>query len=386
MRIGLCTGGGDCPGLNAVIRAVVKHATLSYGIEVIGIRDGLTGLMPIPPDVSLLGLGSVHGLIDRGGTMLGTTNKGSPFRDIKKGDSAKERIKTGCDTLGLDALIVVGGDGTQYMARQLFENGIKIVGIPKTIDNDLLGTEATVGFSTAIDIATDAAERLKTSAEAHNRVMILEVMGRDAGHIALHAGIASAANVILLPEIPFDYKSVVAKIKESESAGRFDNLVVVAEGAHPHGGQASYKPTTSGGKVLGGISQEIAQVLQKHTGYETRVTVLGHVQRGGKPNATDRILATLFGVHAVDLVAVKKFGRVVALKNGRVTDVPYSVIEEKRRILRLDDELIKTAEAIGICLGRPGFAQRKTAEPFKVKDAAPVKTKNSPKKNARKPR
>jgi 6-phosphofructokinase 1 len=338
--------------LNAVIRAVVKHAVLHHGIEVLGIRDGLTGLTPTPPQAVPLTPADVHGLIDRGGTMLGTTNKGSPFRDVKQGESAKARITAGWRALGLDGMIVVGGDGTQFMARQLLASGLKIVGVPKTIDNDLLGTELTVGFSTAVEIATEAAQRLKTSAEAHNRVMILEVMGRDAGHIALQAGLAGGAHVVLLPEIPFDYKSVVAKLQERHAAGRHDSLIVVAEGAHARGGQPSYKPTPSGNKILGGIAHTAAQVLHEHTGYETRVTVLGHIQRGGPPNAADRILATQFGVHAVDLVARKKFGRVVAIKNGRLTDVSYDVVKEERRVLALDDELIATAEAVGICLGR----------------------------------
>jgi 6-phosphofructokinase 1 len=211
----------------------------------------------------------------------------------------------------------------------------------------------TIGFSTAVDIATDAASRLRTSADAHNRVMILEVMGRDAGHIALQAGIASAAHVILLPEIPFDYKAVITKLKERNDEERRDSLIVIAEGAHAKGGQPSYKSTPSGSKTLGGVSHTVAQIIHEHTGFEVRVTVLGHIQRGGTPNAADRILATQFGVHAVELAARKKFGRVVAMKSGDITDISYSLIEEKRRVLNSEDHLIKAAEAVGTCVGRP---------------------------------
>jgi 6-phosphofructokinase 1 len=350
-RLGLCTGGGDCPGLNAVIHAVVRHAVGIHGMEIVGVRDGLTGLIEEPNAVMPLTMRDVAGIHDRGGTILGTTNKGSPFRHKDRGEKILRRITESWKAQHLDALIVIGGDGTHFMSRTLVESGLHVVGVPKTIDNDLHGTDHTVGFATAVDIATDAAGRLGSSADAHNRIMILEVMGRDAGHIALHAGIAAAADVVLLPEIPFSYDAIEARVRERQLLGRNALLMVIAEGAHEKGKAQAYKES-NGVKMLGGISHRVAAEIGKRTGVDVRVTILGHIQRGGTPNAIDRVLASMMGTHAVELVARKKFGRIVAVSKGRLTDFPYAKVEDSRRLVELDGEHVRTAEAMGICLGR----------------------------------
>lgn len=352
MRLGLCTGGGDCPGLNAVIRAVVKHATGGHGIKVLGIPDGLTGLMPVPPKARELAVADVERILEDGGTILGSNNQGSPFRDATEGQRAHTAIQRGWKTLKLDGLIVVGGDGTQYMTRQLVDQGLKIVGIPKTIDNDLDGTELTVGFSTAVDVAAEAACRLRTSADAHDRVMVLEVMGRDAGHIALSAGVAAGANAVLIPEIPFNYDELVARLKRRQALGRSSFLIIVAEGAVPKGKGATVHKAPTGMEVMGGIGDQIARELHRRTGVDSRCTVLGHLQRGGRPNAADRILGSLLGKHAVDLVIAKKFGRLVGVQKGQVFDFSYTKVTETRRLVALKSDLVQTAEALGITLGR----------------------------------
>ncbi len=352
MKLGLCTGGGDCPGLNAAIRAVVKHAAGVHGFEVLGIRDGLTGLSTEPNQVIPLALPDVHGIIDRGGTILGTSNKGSPFR--KKAEAARvvKMIERSWKRQGLDALIVIGGDGTQFMARHLVMLGFPIIGIPKTIDNDLIGSDNTIGFATAVDTAVDAAERLGSSADAHDRVMVLEVMGRDAGHIALHTGIAAGAHAVLLPEIPFRIEELVLRLQRRQALGRSSYLVVAAEGAHAVGGDRSFHGNPTGGEMLGGIGHRVAAALHERTGVDARATVLGHVQRGGAPNAADRLLATELGVRAVELAAAKKFGRVVGTRGGKLIDIPYLKISDQRRLVDLKSELIRVAEAVGVCLGR----------------------------------
>ncbi|MDA9951270.1 ATP-dependent 6-phosphofructokinase [Oligoflexaceae bacterium] len=367
MKIGLCTGGGDCPGLNAVIRAVVKHAVGSYGWQVFGIKDSFNGLMSDPLGVRSLELSDVSEILTRGGTILGTTNKGDPFDPKKnkdKSESLDETVIRNYKKLGLDAVIVIGGDGTQTIAAKLAEGGMNIVGIPKTIDNDLMATDKTVGFDTAVEVASEALERLTSTAESHDRIMVLEVMGRDAGYIALHSGIAGGANVILLPEIPYSYEPIVAKIESRKSVGRYFSVVVVAEGAYPAGGGAVYSQTqTSAHKPLnlGGIGQQVAETLHQKTGFDSRYTVLGHIQRGGRPTPYDRVLGSAFGVHAVDMVQKKQFGRLVSYRGGEFVETDYSVVAGKSRPIDLDSPYLKTAEGLGICLGRPLTFDMKTA-------------------------
>ena len=255
--------------------------------------------------------------------------------------------------LGLDALIIVGGEGSQYMASILLKAGLPVIGVPKTIDRDLPGTDETVGFHTAVEIAADAAVRLQTTAESHDRIMILEVMGRHTGHIALHAGLSGAANIILIPEIPFEYPEIIRKIEERKALGRFFSLIVVAEGAHEKDNDQIYRVSSDGRKLLGGISAQISERLFADTGIETRVTVLGHTQRGGTPSPYDRNLATLFGCHAVELIKNEQFGRLVCMKACKVSDIDYDVAERGSfSPLPLDSDYIRSAEAIGTCLGR----------------------------------
>lgn len=358
MKLGICTGGGDCPGLNAVIRSVVKSAIGCHGWEVWGIRDSFNGLMARPFDIRRLSQDDVADVLARGGTILGTTNEGNPFNlNSKEGrgkalDKSRLVVEAYRD-IGLDGLFVVGGDGTQGIAAKFVELGLNIIGVPKTIDNDLAGTELTLGFETAVEVAADAIARLSSTAESHERIMILEVMGRDAGHIALHAGLAGGAHVVLLPEIPFTYKSIIAKVEERRKMGRHYSVIVVAEGAYEKGTSTSWTTSAAGSKQLGGIGSIVAQQLHDMTGAETRVTVLGHVQRGGSPCPRDRVVATAFGVHAVELAARKKFGRVVVLNGGKVTNIPYKDVAGKQRPVALDDIFVRAAEDTGVCLGRP---------------------------------
>lgn len=352
MKIGICTGGGDCPGLNAVIRAVTRHAILNHGMEVFGIQCSINGLLCDPPAARRLSLADVAGIIDLGGTILGTSNKGSPFKDPASGEQAKATAFSNWKKLGLDCLLVVGGDGTQRMALQLHSAGMPIIGIPKTIDNDYEPTDISIGFMTAVDVATDAISRLHSTAEAHSRVMVAEVMGRDAGFIALYAGIASAANVILLPEIPFDFDVIIRAMESRRQRGRNFSVIVVAEGARETGKEPVFRSSASGTLHHGGIADEVARQIHHRTGMDARVTVLGHIQRGGSPGTVDRILATGFGVHAVDLAAQKKYGRVVGYLEGKITDVGYDAFAKGTRTIGLDNPFLHAAEAIGICLGR----------------------------------
>lgn len=319
---------------------------------VIGIENSLTGLLHRPPRVRLLSLDEVTPILERGGTILGTSSRGNIFDE---GDEEQIRkVVEGYLLLGLDALIVVGGEGTQKLAKHLVDKGLNVIGVPKTIDNDLPGTDQTIGFSTAADIAAEAVLRLKSTAESHDRIMILEVMGRDSGYIALHSGLASGANVILIPEIPFSYDAISAKIEERRRLGRLFSVIVAAEGAYPEGKAPFFKHPSGGGPRLGGIGQDIAQELHQRTGFETRVTVLGHVQRGGTPNREDRIMGTMFGAKAMEMAINRRFGRFVALINGTIGERSYDDIETGAR-LQIDiqsNQHIATAESIGISLGR----------------------------------
>jgi ATP-dependent phosphofructokinase / diphosphate-dependent phosphofructokinase len=357
-RLGILTGGGDAPGLNAVIRAVVKTAILEHGWEVLGIRDGFDGFLN-PQGVFQLTQDSVRGILPRGGTILGTANRGNPFARavIRDGQSVvvdfSDQVVETIRSLDLDALILVGGDGTLHIGLDLIEKGVPIIGVPKTIDNDILGTEVTFGFDTALHTATDAIDKLHTTAESHHRVMVLELMGRDAGFIALHAGIAGGADVILIPEIPFSFEKIAAKVKDRIARGTPFSILSVAEGARPTGEDQVY--AISGDEIytprLGGIGQLVAKYLDQACGIETRVTVLGHLQRGGTPTAFDRWLATRFGAAAVRLAAKQSFGRMVALQYGQVIDLPLAEALARPKQVDLAGDAILTARELGICLG-----------------------------------
>jgi 6-phosphofructokinase 1 len=356
-RIGVVTGGGDCPGLNAVIRAVAKAAA-NRGWECIGILGGYEGLLEprrtIPLDYKIL-----SGLLPRGGTILGTANRGRFSAKVGHGESRalpKELLdgaKAGMDALGLFALVSIGGDGSLSIAQQLFEYGIPVVGVPKTIDNDLEGTLFTFGFDSAVSCATDALDRLHSTAESHNRVMILEVMGRYAGWIALYAGVAGGADVILIPEIPFTYESVCAKIQERENLGKKFTMVIVAEGAREKDGEfvTSGTQTKAGEARLGGIGAIVSAQIEKCTGKESRVCVLGHLQRGGSPTTFDRALCSIFGATAVELIAAGEFGKMVAFTGPQVGAIKISDAISKLKTVHPDGNLIRTARALGICFG-----------------------------------
>lgn len=356
MRIGISTGGGDCPGLNSVIRAIVRYAVGTLGHEVIGIEDSFTGLMERPYRVRPMGLRDVSGILNRGGTILGTTNAGNPFKassakNKDAGDKSSLVIEAYKD-LALDCMIVIGGDGTQGIAAQFAQLGLNVIGIPKTIDNDLAHADLTVGFETAVEVASEGILRLQSTAESHDRIMVLEVMGRHAGHLALHSGLASGAHVILLPEIPFSYEPILKKIGERQAQGMNYSVVVVAEGAMEKGAEPTFQVSASGRKNLGGIGHHVAEKLYQLTGTETRITVLGHVQRGGQPSPRDRILGTLYGVKAVDLALKGEFGKVVVMRDNQLKTVTYPEVADQFRELAVDDMHLKAAEAIGICLGR----------------------------------
>ncbi|MDD9952624.1 MAG: ATP-dependent 6-phosphofructokinase [Zetaproteobacteria bacterium] len=352
MKIGVCTGGGDCPGLNAAIRAIAQHGNESYGFQVYGIFDSYNGLESRPIRAIELSKDHVHDILDRGGTILGTYNRGGLFTDPGGHERAK-RVIGGIKSLNLDALIVIGGEGTQTMAQYLVDQGVPVIGVPKTIDNDLPETDQTIGFASCVSLVADSLNRLRSTAESHDRVMILEVMGRDSGFIALHGGIAGGADIILLPEVPFSYDEVIDKLQRRKQQGRKYSLVVVSEGAYEKSSEPHYKSNVGGKMNLGGIGQMVAHKVYEATGMETRVTVLGHLQRGGSPVAEDKLLATRFGIHAVDLVAQKKFGQVVVLQEGKITQVPYSMIEKfARRKIGPNDSYLLAAEGVGISLGR----------------------------------
>ncbi len=355
-RIGLLTSGGDCAGLNAVIRAVVQRAVYGYGWDVVGIYKGTAGLLARPVEAEVLNLKRfTGGLLRMAGTVLGTTNKGNPFAypmpDGSKVDRSEEIIE-GVRQLDLDAVIGIGGDGSLAILRRLAQQGdIPLVAIPKTIDNDLGDTEVAIGHDTAVEVATEALDHLQPTAASHDRVMVLEVMGRDAGHIALSAGIAGGADVILIPEIPYAIDSIARKIDELRKVGRNFALVVVAEAVRTEAGEPVGETKLSGGVQYGGIGHYIGRRIAEATGAETRVTVLGHLQRGGTPTPRDRLMASSFGVHAVDLIAEGRFDRMVAWSGRRVIDVPIAEAIESYHAVATDGALVRTARGIGISFG-----------------------------------
>ncbi|WP_281689822.1 6-phosphofructokinase [Pseudonocardia thermophila] len=337
MRVGVLTGGGDCPGLNAVIRAIVRKGVPAYGYQFVGFRDGWRG--PLEALTRPLDIPAVRGLLPRGGTILGSSRT-NPFA-IEDG---VERIKRNLQNLGIDALIAIGGEDTLGVATKLGEMGVNVVGVPKTIDNDLAGTDYTFGFDTAVSIATEAIDRLHTTAESHHRALIVEVMGRHAGWIALHAGMAGGANAILIPEVRFDIDQV-CKWVEDRFRLDYAPIIVVAEGAQPKDGQAvlaSNEKDAFGHVRLGGIGDYLAKEIEARTGKEARTTVLGHVQRGGTPTARDRWLATRFGLHAIDAVHEGKWGHMVALRGTDIVLVPLT--EATKQLKTVDPSLYAEAE------------------------------------------
>ncbi len=354
-RIGILTSGGDCAGLNAVVRAVVYRAIGTYGWEVIGIKQATQGLMANPANVMPLDLHTVKNWLTAGGTYLGTTNKGNPFAFPMSDGTEVDRsedIINGYHQLGLGALIGIGGDGSMAILRRLAQQGNwNLVGIPKTIDNDVGITERSIGFDTAVNIATEAVDRLHFTAASHSRVMILEVMGRDAGHIAISAGIAGGADVILIPEIPYSLDNLCEKLKGWQRQGKNYALIIVAESAHPQEGQAITTINAAGQCQLGGIGQALADQICGRDIAETRVTVLGHVQRGGIPSPSDRLIASAFGVAAVDLIQAGKFDHMVTWQNRQVKSEPIANAIAQYQTVDPHGTLIKTAKGLGIYLG-----------------------------------
>ena len=343
-KIGILTSGGDCAGLNAVIRAATIRAVNEYDWDVFGIRDGTLGLLSDPPDVIKLTPSLFDGILMRmGGTFLGTNNKGYP---------SSEKIIAGFKKLGLDALIGIGGDGSMKILQELtVKGGINFVGIPKTIDNDVKDNELSIGYDTAVDVATNALDMLQPTAASHRRAMILEVMGRDAGHIALNAGIAGGADVILIPEIPYAIKNIAKHIDSIRTNGRNHALIIVAEAVKKEDGSRATIKFVDGQVRLGGIGSYLGDEIYKLTNAETRVTVLGHVQRGAQPSHRDRLIASAFGVYAVDLVAKEKFNRIVVWQNRGVTDIDLSSIAGQSKTIDYNDPLINVAKGLGIYVG-----------------------------------
>jgi len=354
-RIGVLTSGGDCPGLNAVLRGVVLAAD-KLGWEVVGFRDGFEGLLP-PGDHLILDRRNTNGIMPLGGTIIGTTNRGHFVAKVGAGDRTivPKNIIAGAkkilDELNVGALIIVGGDGSMITAQQLQEAGINCIGVPKTIDNDLEATAMTFGFDSAVDVVVDALDRLHTTAASHKRVMVVEVMGRHAGWIALHGRLAGGADVILIPEIPFDYDKIADVIKARDAAGDLGTLVVVAEGAKPRDGQQIKRDVEGGEFRLGGIADVVAREIARRTGKETRSCVLGHLQRGGAPTVLDRILASRFGVKAVQLANEGHFGSMVSYQNYQMRRVTIADAVNRLKLVPPNRELVQTARDVDISFG-----------------------------------
>ncbi|MBN1190432.1 MAG: 6-phosphofructokinase [Dehalococcoidales bacterium] len=357
-RIAILSGGGDCPGINAVIRAVAKNAILGYGMEVIGIEDGYDGI--IRNRYRKLKFNDVSGIITQGGTILGTSNKANPYRyavnhngNLEFKDVSTEAIEN-LRSMEIDCLVCIGGDGTLSIANQLFCDGIPIVGVPKTIDNDLLGTDVTFGFDSAVSVATEGIDRIHSTAQSHHRVMIVEVMGRNAGWIAMYSGIAGGGDIILIPEIPYDLDVVTEKVRERSRTGKRFSIIVISEGAKSRGGnvviQRIVKESTDPIRY-GGVGFMLGDMIEQATSIETRTVVLGHLQRGGVPTPYDRVLATRLGTRAVDMIDHQVFGCMVGMQKNSLVEVPLVEVAKGQRTVPPDDELVRTARAVGTCLG-----------------------------------
>lgn len=360
-KIGILTGGGDCSGLNAVIRAITRSAIIGHGARVIGIENGFEGILT--GERQELTIHSTRDILTLGGTILGTTNKGNPF-SFRELDAAgnvtvhdySPKALENFRSWGLDALFVVGGEGSLEIAYKFFQKGVPVIGVPKTIDNDLEGTDYTFGYQTAVQVACDALDRLQTTGRSHDRVMILEVMGRNAGWIALEAGIAGGAHIILIPEIPYKTENIIKKITLRKDGGSPYSIIMVAEGAREEGGDVILQNTATdrlqGVPQLGGVGMHLAEQIKKRIDLEVRTTVLGHIQRGGSPTAFDRVLGTRLGSFAVEAAAQGKFGHMVALKTPDIVLVPLAQLAGKVRKVPETSQLIRAAESIGINMGR----------------------------------
>ena len=357
-RIGVLTSGGDCPGLNAVLRGLTKAAE-NLNWQVVGFQDGFEGLLP-PSRYIVLDRKKTAGIMQQGGTILGTTNRGHFVAKTGAGEKARvpdeiiERARQTLDELEIKGLIVVGGDGSLSTALQLHEAGIPIIGVPKTIDNDLEATSMSFGFYSAVGCVTDALDRLHSTAMSHKRVMVLEVMGRHAGWIALFGGVAGGSDIILLPEIPFEWECVADAVRQRDAEGYQSTMIVVAEGARPRDGEQYFLRNDNGEHRLGGIGEIVTHEVTKRTGKESRCCVLGHLQRGGAPTTEDRLLATRFGVKAVQLVQEGKFGAMVSYQNHEILDAPIAQAVHRLRLVTPDHQLVRTAREIGISFGDVG--------------------------------
>jgi 6-phosphofructokinase 1 len=360
-RIGILTGGGDCPGLNAVIRAVAKTLMIENEAQIVGIQDGFAGL--IEHRVRDLDFDAVSNILTRGGTILGSSNKANPFEvphveggKLSKADKSEETVAYALNDLKLDGVVAIGGDGTMSVCGGLIEKGLPVVGVPKTIDNDLMHTDVTFGFDTAVTTAAEAIDKIHTTAQSHHRVMIIEVMGRYAGWIALHAGVAAGADVILIPEIPYSYDAVFDLIEFRRNHNRLFTIICIAEGAKPLGGQMTVAKVISDSPDpirLGGAGNVLADELHKRYGIECRATILGHVQRGGTPTPFDRNLATLFGHQAACLVRENKWGHMAAWQKGTIGSVEIEKVANKTKNVRPDDRLLLAAKSVGTHFGEP---------------------------------
>jgi phosphofructokinase-like protein len=357
-KIGILTGGGDCPGLNAVIRGVAKACMRKFDIEVMGIEDGFAGL--VERKIIPLTWERVSGILTQGGTILGTTNRANPFNWLPDPshpeitEDRSDQVVRYIRKLELDTLVCIGGDGTQTIAHQLNQKGVHVVGVPKTIDNDIVGTDITFGFDSAVTTATEAIDKIHSTAMSHHRVMIIELMGRYAGWLALYAGIAGGGDVILIPEIPYDIDTVSALALERSKKGKRFSIIVIAEGAYPYGGKQVVRRMVKGSPDpirLGGIGQKLAHSVEEKTGIETRVTVLGHLQRGGTPTPYDRVLATRFGVKAAELCYDGVSGVMVALRGSEIIEIPLADVSGQNRLVAADHPLIEAAHGVGVCLG-----------------------------------
>jgi len=359
-RIGVLTGGGDCPGLNAVIRAVTKTAIARHGLEVRGIEDGMLGL--IENRIRPLGFEDVANILDRGGTILGTSNQANPARFAVSTEEngmpvfadVTDRVMEHARGAGLDAVICIGGDGTMSCAARLVEHGLTIVGIPKTIDNDLMHTDVTFGFDTAVATATQAIDRIRTTASSHHRVMLVEMMGRNAGWLTLHAAAASGADVILIPEIPYDLQTVCNSCLRRSRRGKAYSIIAVSEGAKPIGGEVVVDRVVHESPDpirLGGVSEVLCEQIAERTKLECRATILGHVQRGGTPTAHDRVLSTLFGHRALEMLMAGEMNRMVTMENGRLSSIAISKVADQQRLVPLNHPLVRACQATGSSFG-----------------------------------